>query len=92
MKKAFYPGMVDLGRMRPATGARTVSSRAVDQDTWQGLVSFRDTGSGTDTIFATQDLPQREEDKQTQEPVASEGPSTNANYFGLGQGGSGKDS
>jgi len=31
MKKAFYPGMVDLGRMRPATGARTVSSRAVDR-------------------------------------------------------------
>jgi hypothetical protein len=54
MKKAFYPGMAGLGRMRPA---KDVSSRAFDQSTWQGLMSFDGHGSGGDTIFAIRDKP-----------------------------------
>lgn len=62
MKKAFYPGMAGLGRMRPAKDiARTVSSRASDQSIWQGLLSFNDPESGGDTIFATQNSLHREE-------------------------------
>jgi len=70
MKKAFYPGMAGLGRMRPAKGVtRTVSSRALDQTIWQGLISFDDSESGGSTIFATQDG--LHEEGQAREPVAS---------------------
>ncbi|KIM87196.1 hypothetical protein PILCRDRAFT_86241 [Piloderma croceum F 1598] len=79
MKKAFYPGMAGLGRMRPAKGVtRTVSSQALDQTTWQGLISFDDSES---TIFATQDgLHEEGEPGQAREPVASEGHCQNIDY------------
>jgi hypothetical protein len=52
MKKAFYPGM---GRMRQSKDkARTVSSRASNNGSWQGLISFNDAESGQDTIFVTE--------------------------------------
>jgi hypothetical protein len=53
-KKAFYPGMAGLGRLRSQKDSvRTVSSRAADQNTWQGLISFNDTISGQATSFST---------------------------------------
>lgn len=55
MKKAFYPGMGGLGRMRSKDHARTVSSRASNNSSWQGLISFSDTESGQPTVFATAD-------------------------------------
>ena len=95
MKKAFYPGMAGLGRMRPAKdGARTVSSRAADQNTWQGLLSFRDSESGGDTIFATKDDPQEDPQKeaqQAQEPLVRRDHYPNVNYYGPAGGESRKD-
>jgi hypothetical protein len=84
MKKAFYPGMASLGRMRPAKRVtRTVSSRALDQTTWQGLISFDDFESGGSTIFATQDgLHEEGEPGEAREPVASEGHCRNIDYHG----------
>lgn len=67
MKKAFYPGMAPLGRMRPKDAARTVSSRALEQQTFAGLISFNEAGTGHSTIFATEEPPE-----PTQEPGGQE--------------------
>lgn len=67
MKKAFFPGMAAIGRMRPKDGARTVSSRATEQQSWEGLISFNG-GAGESTIFATEE-PLQQKDETAPEPV-----------------------
>lgn len=51
MKRAFYPGMAGLGRMRAAHDR----PRTSDQGSWEGLISFAD-GTGKETIFATPEV------------------------------------
>lgn len=53
MKKAFYPGMAGLGRLRTTKDR----PRRSDQDNWQGVVSFNDYSSGSDSFFPTGESP-----------------------------------
>lgn len=76
MKKAFYPGMAHIGRLRPKDAPRTVSSRASDQQTYAGLISFDGAGTGHSTIFVTEDPIEPVQEPGGQESMLSPGRSS----------------
>ncbi|KAF7964461.1 hypothetical protein HWV62_7413, partial [Athelia sp. TMB] len=73
MKKAFYPGMAHIGRLRPKDAPRTVSSRVMDQQTYAGLISFDEAGTGHSTIFVTEEPVEPVQEPGGQESILSPG-------------------